>query len=450
MLRKVNDDDDDDVDDDNDGNNDDGHITVIQTKKINNDDEERITVTQAKSNYKVTEGDLKGIDCIYVTNPRYRRAPPMRLYRVCDLITISQKKLQNVKLLEEEMNEKLYKERLDILISKDIIVNEITQPFYDYVLGDYLTNKKTRITVTSIKRHYPSVLILKQLEQKWHQSELIPYFHKYKGGSNRAPLTIMMVITKALRISNTIMTVISNNLLAYRISSYLDTDTLTSFKLYLERFDLTVQQPADYIQNEIISSLSNPSLANDAIVKWYIQGAVNCPNLLSFTINNIEWYAANNSEDARRIALTNALKEYSLDHYVDYNSDDEDDEDNDDDDDDDNAGERKLSSVQASNCLSFIVGGHPSLSEVVAMARINEYLFNFPSGKIVYRMNIDKFTQILYRFMNNGLSVIKATEKLLAKKPSQPRKKRLREYNYHHFHHFDHFDHYDSDNDYFY
>jgi len=420
----------------------------------NDNEEERITVTQAKNNYKVTEDDLKHIDCLYVQNPRYRRAPPMRLYRIKDLIIISEKKKENIKLLEEEMNEKLYKERLDILISKDININEITEPFYDYVLGDYLINKKTRITVTSIKRHYPSVLILKQLQQKWHQSELIPYFYKYKGGSNRAPLTIMMVISKALRISNTIMTVISNNLLAYRIASYLDTDTLTSFKLYLERFDLTVQQPADYIQNEIISSLSNPSLANDDIVKWYIKGAVNCPNLLSFTINSIEWYAANNSEDARRIAITNALKDYSLDKYVDYISDDEDDEDNDsDDDNNNNADEGKLSSVQASNCLSFIMTGHPSLSEVVAIARINEYLFNFPSGKLVYRMNIDKFTQNLYRFMNSGLSVIKATEKLLAKKPSQPRKKRSREYFPsfgHHFHHFDHLENYDSDNDVFY
>lgn len=123
-------------------------------------DEQRITVTHAKSAYKLNEEDLKGLDCLYVRNPHYRSGPQMRLYRVCDLIEVSNRKREKEQLIEDENKEKIQKERLDILTSKDIIVDEITEPFYDYVLGDYLTNKKTHITITSIKRNYTALLIV--------------------------------------------------------------------------------------------------------------------------------------------------------------------------------------------------------------------------------------------------------------------------------------------------
>lgn len=71
----------------------------------------------------------------------------------------------------------------------------------------------------------------------------------------------MMVVEKALRTSNSIMKVISNNLLAFKISSYLDTNTLDSLKLYLETINTSIQQPSDYIESEILSSMANPALA---------------------------------------------------------------------------------------------------------------------------------------------------------------------------------------------
>ena len=66
-------------------------------------------------------------------------------------------------------------------------------------------------------------------------------------------------------------------------------------------------------------------------------------------------------------------------------------------------------------------------SEVVAVARINEYLFSFDineyhNGGRVYYKNVAEFKKLLYQYINNGFSVSDATEKLLAKQPKQPRR----------------------------
>ena len=371
---------------------------------VRDNDEPRMTVTRAKSCYKLTEDDLKGLDCLYLSNPHYRSAAPMRLYRISDLDIISDKKKELERRLQDEKNDKLYNERVDKLASKDMLVDEITEPFHDYVLGDYLTNKKSKITITSIKRHYPTMLLIKQhLDAQWYQPELIPYFHKYKGESN--PMAMMMVVENALRTSNIIMNVISNNLLAYRITTYLDTTTLSSFESFLQRYDLSIQQPSDYIQSEIMASLNDNNLVNNTTVKEYISFAIRNPNLLGFTTNNITWFAQNNSEEARAAALTDALKQYSLDH------------------DNDDVGDVFVSNQSPKNA-SFISKGYPSLSEVVALARITSYLCSFHNGNAVHYMNINEFERLLYRHMNDGISIVKATEKLLTKKPKQPRRQR--------------------------
>lgn len=412
----------------------------MSRRNDNDDDARRITVTTAKSIYKVTEADLKDIDCKNAPNPHYKSASPMRLYRLSDIQAISDKKKEYEKQLQEEVNDRLYEERVGLLAAKDIQVDDISEPFYDYVLGDYLTNKKSKITITSIKRHYTSVVLIKQLEEKWHLPELIPYFYKYKGGTARMPITMMMVVEKALRISDKIMKVISNNLLAYKIGSYLDTNALSNFKSYLERFDLDLQQPSDYIQSEILSSLSNPRLANDNIVQKYISFAVSNPNLLGFTINNIKEHLENNSETARDIALRSALKQYSLDRVVHQNDNVVDDDDDDDDNDGYSANDdAQLRLTQKSTKESFLSTGYPSIGEIVAKVRLNDYLYSFPNGFEVYNKNTHEFQKLLYQYITDGLSIMEATEKLLKRKPKQPRRLRRRHNYGNHYHGNHHF-----------
>jgi hypothetical protein len=52
----------------------------------------KITLTTAKSTYKLKEGDLDTIECEERRNPHYRRGPTMRLYILADVIRVAIKK----------------------------------------------------------------------------------------------------------------------------------------------------------------------------------------------------------------------------------------------------------------------------------------------------------------------------------------------------------------------
>ena len=402
------------------------------TKKVKDNEDKRMTVTRAKTEYKLNEDDLKDLDCKEARNPHYRSMPPMRLYKVSDIEMISKKKQEDAKRLEEEMNQKLYNDRIGILTDKGLSVDEITGPFNDFILSDYLISKRPKVTMTSITKQFPMMMLIKELEEQWHQPDLIAWFLKYKGhGSKRKrdSMTSMMIVNEAIRVSNKIMKVLGNNLLAYKITVFLDTDSLKSLKLFLLRFNVSIEQPSNYIQTEILSSLKDQSLASNNVVQMYIKFAVVNPNLLGFTINNIKWFIENKSAYSRKIALNAELKKYSLDsvddnkHNVsDYDS--------------DNIvyssgwygvskNSVRLSNIQLSEYSSFISTGYPSLSEVVARARIIEYLFSFDinqyhNGGNFYYKNYGEFRKLLYQYMNNGLSVSAATEKLLTKQPKRP------------------------------
>lgn len=409
----------------------------IKDNEVKDSEVKRMTVTRAKTEYKLNEDDLKDLDCKEARNPHYRSMPPMRLYKVSDIERISKKKQEDSKRLEEELSQKLYNDRIDILTDKGVSVIEITGPFYDFILSDYLISKRPKVTMTSITKQFPMMMLIKELEEVWHQPDLIAWFLKYKGHGNkrkRDSMTPMMIVQEAIRVSNKIMKVFGNNLLAYKITVFLDTDSLKSLKLFLRRFNLSIQQPSNYIQTEILSSMKDQSLASDNVVEKYIQFAVVNPNLLGFTINNIKWFVENKSAYSRKTALDAELKKYSLNsvdnnkyNATNYDSDNS----------VDSSGwnnvsknEERLAEIHLSKYSSFIDTGYPSLSEVVAMARIIDYLFSFDiykyhnGGNVYYKNNVE-FKKLLYQYMNNGLSVSAATEKLLAKQPKQPRGERF-------------------------
>lgn len=134
-------------------------------KKTNKDNEEkRMTVTRAKTEYKLNEEDLKDLDCKEARNPHYRSMPPMRLYKVIDIETISKKKQEDSKRFEEETKQKLHNERIRILTDKGVLVEEISEPFYNFILSDYLTSKKPKVTMTSITKQFPMMILIKELE----------------------------------------------------------------------------------------------------------------------------------------------------------------------------------------------------------------------------------------------------------------------------------------------
>ena len=403
-------------------------------KKVKDNEETRMTVTRAKTEYKLNEEDLKDLDCKEARNPHYRSMPPMRLYKVSDIEMMSKKKQEDSKRFEEEMSQNLYNERIGILTDKGVSVDEISEPFYNFILSDYLTSKKPKVTMTSITKQFPMMILIKELEAKWHQPDLIAWFLKYKGNSSKRKrdlMTPMMIVKEAIQVSKIIMKALSNNVLACEIAVFLDTDSLKSLQSFLLKFGLSVQQPSNYIQTEILSSIKDQSLASNNIVQKYIQFAVENPNLLGFTIKNIQWFSDHKSANSRKIALDAALKKYSLDSVRDnkYNAQNYD---------SDNSvyssgwndvtkNSERFSEIQLSTYSSFISTGYPSLSEVVAEARINEYLFSFDineyhNGGRVYYKNASEFKKLLYQYMNNGFSVSDATAKLLAKQPKQPRR----------------------------
>ena len=120
----------------------------------------------------------------------------------------------------------------------------------DYIIGDFLTEKKPKFTITSIKTNVAAMNFIKaKLLPKWHLlPDLLPYFHKLKKRRDA-----IEILRRALATSAIMSKVLSNNMLAYSILVYLDTKTESSFKKYLKAFfDLSVRKPVDFTKREVM------------------------------------------------------------------------------------------------------------------------------------------------------------------------------------------------------
>jgi hypothetical protein len=63
-------------------------------KKIKDFKKQKITLTTARTRYKVNLTELDKLECTVMQNPHYRHAAPMRLYKLIDVLEIADKKAQ--------------------------------------------------------------------------------------------------------------------------------------------------------------------------------------------------------------------------------------------------------------------------------------------------------------------------------------------------------------------
>jgi hypothetical protein len=74
----------------------------LKIKKVKTDYKtKRITATKAKTEYMLTEKELKTINCELVRNPHYGSAAPMRLYLLSEIETLHNNKFKNKKEVDQ-------------------------------------------------------------------------------------------------------------------------------------------------------------------------------------------------------------------------------------------------------------------------------------------------------------------------------------------------------------
>lgn len=74
-------------------------VSTQEKSKILEFKQQRITLTTAKTKYKLNLKELESLDCIVKQNPYYRHAAPMRLYKLIDVLEIVDAKRRNQSVL---------------------------------------------------------------------------------------------------------------------------------------------------------------------------------------------------------------------------------------------------------------------------------------------------------------------------------------------------------------
>jgi len=363
-------------------------------------EEERITVTDVKQLYKLTEKDLEDVDYFSKRNPMYRNAAPMRLYLLSDIKELHASK-QN--LLSQEVDNSKSTRLKSLEKLHKIKVENVPEKFRKIIFEDFLDNiKRPKILIGTIKKNYHAFKLLNTLPENLRKESLLSYFvmfgevnKSHVGEVNKSHVgevnNPFKIIKKAFKHSNNMQTVFSN--LSPLIFSFLDSVSTDRFIATFSQFSFVKQideyrDPANIENNityQINRKFSEIPVGKQKALKYFVHFAQMHPNFQESVIKDITLVLETTNEQREKL-LKNKLKEYHINL-------------------------RKDSKIGE----SFISSGCPSMSEVVAKIRITSYLFSY--DHVVWSNNHDVFEELLFKYVREGLTFEQSTDKVIARKP---------------------------------
>jgi hypothetical protein len=355
-------------------------VQILQMKKKEEEEETRITITEVKTNYRLSEKDVKELKYIEKRNPHYGGAPPMRLYLLSDILHICKNKKKFNNQLIHDRIEKLYK-------NHKIKVEYINEYLRSTVFEDFIVSKKKpRILIGTIKKRYKAALYIQaNLPNYKYSKNLVIY---YSENNQNNDIKLEEILKRYENYKDIVIHLFSN--LSYRIIEYLDETSIANFEnsYHFVKELLADRYNPEMIEEKIKYQIKDLSLTNDFqknLVKKYTWLAKQYVFLQKYYIQNIRSMLKTDDVQRRKI-LVDALKKHDL-HI------------------------REDSKL----CKVFINEGIPSLDEVVSIMRITDYLFSY-SHRIWSQNNVE-FNIFLYSYVANGDTFYEATNKLLCKLP---------------------------------
>ena len=275
---------------------------------LNSDEYKLITLTTAKTEYKIKTDDFKNLKYATVKNP-YSKSQSSYLYFLKDIIEISNK----YKVKEQETYDKRLKDRNASLVKyKAPNKNDIDPKLYDYVIADFFDTKKAkpskgiRIIIKELNAAY--IMTKNKVPIK---TSLIDYFVKYKGHS------INTIINKAFDKTSLVINTVNEQ--ALLISSFLNKTDINNFSQTFN-IDIIKNYTPNFIKTKICKSIATKlhidineatKIVNKYDLKNTYEHFLHPLYGTDYTIDRIITIY-NTTNDDRYNELNNELKKYNM------------------------------------------------------------------------------------------------------------------------------------------